>query len=658
LNLTNVNLSAGWEREQLGDLPGAQACYHAWTSTGKDTGEGWFRLGVVCLKQGIYQTACEAFQSSLQLQYKPAVSLNLMGVAQAGQGLPADAEASFRAAIELSPQFAEVHTNLGRALLEQQKTSQAEVAFQAGLTINPHSIAGWEGLAGLYIQTGRPADAIEALSSLLKRHPQHVNAIVSLCELLTQQGRIAEAESGFQFALSLAPQRADVHVGMGVVLTEKKQLTAACEQFQQAVKLDPSSAAAYSNLGNAQRELGDFDAALTSLERAVQIDPQHVSALANMGSLCLDRRQTIQAQSYFQQALEYDANYAHAQIGMASILTLEGKTPAAAELLRQVVEREPQLVQAQINLAMLELMMGDWKSGFARYEWRWRVPSVSLRTFPQPAWDGAPAPDKTLLLCCEQGIGDTLQFCRYATEARRRVGRVVLEAPRFLHRLLERTPGIDALVTSDQGFTQFDCHLSLLSLPRIFQTTPETVLASVPYLQAEPTKKTQWQSRLPPTQEFRIGVIWRGNPKHRGDRERSVELEWFASLAGIENVRLFGLQKEQVSEELARTANHFTVVDLAAELDNEGDAFVDTAAVMQQLDLVISVDSAPAHLAGALGVPVWLLLSYLADWRWLESREDTPWYPNMRLFRQPTLGNWAPVFERLSKELRLLIEQR
>jgi tetratricopeptide (TPR) repeat protein len=658
LNVINVNLRAGWEREQLGDLAGAQACYSVWTATGLDTGEGWFRLGIVCLKQGIYQTAQEGFQSSLQLEFKPAESLNLLGVAQAELGHTAEAEASFRAAIELAPQFADAYTNLGRVLLKQGKHSEAEVEFQRGLQINPRGIAGWEGLAGLHMQTDRPEAAMQALHSLLKLHPQHVDAIVLLSELMTRQGSIAEAERGFQIALGLAPQRVDAYVGLGVVLTEKKQLHAACEQFEQAIRLAPNSVAAYSNLGNAQRELGDFSAAAKSLERAISIAPKHASVLANLGSLCLDRHQYLQAQHYFQQALEHEPSYPHAQIGMASIFSIEGKTQTALEILREVVQRKPQLVQAQFNLAVLELRLGNWRSGFERYEWRWRLPYFPIRDYPQPVWDGAPVRDKTLLLYSEQGMGDTLQFCRYAAAAKQRVGCVLLEAPRALHDLLHRTQGIDAMVESDKGFRDFDYHLPLMSLPRVFQTTPETVPASVPYLTADPARQVLWQVKFPATEDFRIGVVWRGNPKYRGDQERSVALDRFAPLAKMDKVRLFALQKEQVDEEIARMAEKFAVVDLAAELDNDGSAFVDSAAVMQQLDLVITVDSAPAHLAGALGVPVWLLLAYNADWRWLESREDSPWYPTMRLFRQPAPGNWVTVFERLACELAQLLNRR
>lgn len=658
MNLTNLNLSAGWEREQLGDLAGAQAHYQAWTSTGKDNGEGWFRLGVVCLKQSIFETAAEAFRASFQFQFKPAESLNLLGVSQAGLGQPTEAEASFRAAIKLAPRFADAHSNLGRALLVQKKFVEAKDAYQCGLSINPQCIAAWEGLAGLHIQTDRPVAAIEALKSLLKLHPHHVDAMVSLSDLWLRQGQIEQAERGFRIAGELAPQRADVHLGLGVVLTEQKQLELACQQFKQAIRLDPMLAEAYSNLGNAQRELGDYAAAQQSLNHAFQLAPKRVSVLANLGSLSLDRRNNAHAKTYFQQALELDPNYAHALIGMSSIYTLEDNLPAAVKLLRQVVNREPQLVQAQFSLAVLELMLGEWTSGFERYEWRMRLPNVSTRRFQQPVWDGAQAPDKTLLLHCEQGMGDTLHFCRYAALAKQRVGHVVLEAPRVLHSLLQRSPGIDALVTADQAFNDFDCQLPLLSLPRVFETTPENVPACVPYLKAAPVRRAVWQEKLPPSSEFRIGIVWRGNPKYRGDQERSVELTWFSALAGMNDVRLFALQKEQVSEEIARSAREFNVVDLAAELDNDGNAFEDTAAVMQQLDLVISVDSAPAHLAGALGVPVWLLLSHLADWRWLKSREDTPWYPKTRLFRQPAHGDWAPVFKRISLELAQLLKNR
>ena len=658
MSVTNVNLRSGWEREQKGDLAAAQASYQAWTASGADTGEGWFRLGVVCLKQGLFSQAEAALTHAVSLQWKPAEASNLLGVAQAGRGQPQAAEQSFRAAVARLPQFVEAHVNLGRALLEQGRLPEAQATLEHAVRIDRSHVSAWENLASLYLRSGQDQSAMRALRAALELQPHNVNAILALCELLARHGELDEARRGFELAQRLAPQRADVQVGLGVVLTLQQQVPAAREHFARAAALDPQSSAAWSNLGNAHRELGDLSEAESCLQRAVALNPRDVCALANLGTLCLDRRELESAREHFQRALAVDPQSPDARVGLASLHTFAGEFSIAQEILQQVVAQHPQMVQAQINLAALELLLGHWESGLERYEWRWRLPTASPPRFRQPAWDGRPQPGKTLLLHCEQGMGDTLQYCRFAQLAKPLVGQVLLAAPTALHQLLSRTPGIDDLLPPEPLPTDFDMHLSLMSLARVLKVTPATIPTPIPYIHPDPQRVAEWQARLPDSDEFRIGLVWRGNPKYRGDRERSVELSRFANIARLPAVKLYALQKEAVADEIAQVAGQFSVVNLAAELDTGSDAFVDTAAVMQRLDLVISVDSAPAHLAGALGVPVWLMLSHVAHWPWLTERDDNLWYPNTRLFRQPGAGDWQSVFRRMAEQLAQLLEKR
>jgi len=276
---------------------------------------------------------------------------------------------------------------------------------------------------------------------------------------------------------------------------------------------------------------------------------------------------------------------------------------------------------------------------------------TSPRRFPQPLWSGEPLAGKTILLHIEQGIGDTIQFIRYASIIKRQGAAVILECPKPLFGLLEGCPGIDQLLGQREDLPAFDVHAPLLSVPGILKTSLETVPATIPYVFPRPTLVEQWQKRLLDLDGLKIGISWQGNPKYRDDRFRSIPLRYFAPLAEIPGVCLISLQKGIGTEQLAAVRDLFPVTDFAAELDERSGPFMDTAAVMKNLDLVITSDTAAAHLAGALGVPVWVALPSVPDWRWLLDRSDSPWYPTMRLFRQRERGNWQGVFEEIKEAL-------
>ena len=293
--------------------------------------------------------------------------------------------------------------------------------------------------------------------------------------------------------------------------------------------------------------------------------------------------------------------------------------------------------------------MGRFEQGWAGYEWRWKCKEFgSLPPFQPPLWDGSFLDGRTILVHAEQGLGDTLQFIRYVPSLHQRGGRVILMCQPPLVRLLTRSPGIERLLAHGDPVPEFDVHTPLLSLPRLLGTTLESVPADVPYLEAEPQLVEAWRHRLGSYPGFKVGIVWQGNPKFRLDRLRSIPLAQFAPLARVPGVHQFSLQKGPGAEQLAAVTDRFPVTDLGRRLDD----FMDTAAVLKNLDLVISVDTAIAHLAGALGIPVWVALPFAPDWRWLMGREDSPWYPTMRLFRQTRPGQWEDVFHHIAEALQ------
>ena len=342
---------------------------------------------------------------------------------------------------------------------------------------------------------------------------------------------------------------------------------------------------------------------------------------------------------------------------LATALSHLARMDEATEMVQQALLLQPNYVDANFNLSQLRLLEGNFAQGWTDYEWRWQLKDFGRRGFREPEWDGSSLEGKTILVHAEQGLGDTLQFVRLLPLVKQRGGTVLFECQKVLAPLLERCAGFDRLIAQGSGIPPFDVQISLLSVPRLLGITLENLPAEVPYIEADELLAEYWQRELGNEETFNVGIVWQGNPFPPVDRFRSIALQEYAPLARVPGVRLFSLQKGAGSEQLHSLTEPFPVIDLGRRLDLGAGAFLDTAAAMTQLDLVISSDTAAVHLAGALGVPVWMPLSSAADWRWLLHREDSPWYPSMRLFRQSQLGRWGEVFQRMAGELQRLASE-
>lgn len=308
-----------------------------------------------------------------------------------------------------------------------------------------------------------------------------------------------------------------------------------------------------------------------------------------------------------------------------------------------------------MGLGKILLLRGDFPRGWPEYEWRLSAARYKRRFFARPCWDGSPLTGRTILIHAEQGLGDTLQFVRYARQLKALGGHVILECWRALAGILSRTPGIDQFIEHDAPPPPFDVHAPLLSLPGILGATVETIPFESPYVSPDETLVQHWGSELGRIADFKIGICWQGDANYYGDCLRSIPLAQFAPLASIKGVRLISLQKGPGTKQLAESGKNIAVLDLGERLDEHSGQFEDTAAVMRHLDLVVTSDTAVAHLAGALCVPVWLALEECPDWRWLLDREDCPWYPSMRLFRQKRFGDWGEVFARIARAISELV---
>lgn len=510
---------------------------------------------------------------------------------------------------------------LGLKLHQRGELPRAESIYREVLARQPRHAEALHLLGVLALQTSRPGEAITMLEQSVAIDPDTLEHLSNLASAYLAVGRNGEALTTLDRVLARDPHRGDAHYSRGLALSYDGRADEAMAEYRRCLALLPDYVPALGNLGVLLQAEGMLDEAEQSFERAMTLDPKNATTHFNRGTLAKDRGDPAKAIAHYDQALGLDPGHAQAR--------------------------------AARGVALLSL--GQFLSGWQDYEHRVRCPQFNTLKFPQPTWDGSPLEGRTLLIHCEQGLGDTLQFIRYVKPIVSQGGKVVVAAHAALIPLLTES-GLGGLIPREGPLEAFDVHAPLLSLPRILGTDAANVPHDVPYLAAPPERIARWQTELARHPGMKIGIACQGQKNFRGDRFRSLPVEHFARLAQIPSVRLVSLQKEPHLAEAGGGNVPFEVIDFGDALDRSG-AFLDSAAIIKCLDLVVTSDTAIAHLAGALGARVWVALSMAPDWRWMLGRDDSPWYPTMRLFRQRRRGDWRQVFEDLARELRGMIER-
>jgi tetratricopeptide (TPR) repeat protein len=506
------------------------------------------------------------------------------------------------------------------------------------------SAAFADGLANH--RAGRLADAERRYRTILADEPGHADSLHMLGVLAHQRGDHATAASLIGRAIAIDGANAEYHANLGVVLA-KRDSKAAAESYRRAIALDPDSAEIHFNLGNALARLDRADEAAASFRAAIARRETYWEAHAHLGNALRDLRQLDEASESFRAAIALNPRFADLHSNLSAALREQNRLQDAATAAREAVALNPSLPEAHFNLALALLPLGDMAAGWTEYEWRWQTPALrdARRMLAPPQWRGEPAAGRTLLLHAEQGFGDTIQFCRYALAAAARGLRVILEAQPSLVRLLRGLPRVEAVIARGDPLPKFDLHCPLLSAPLAMGTTLATIPSALAYLRAEPAQVAACGARLP--DGLRVGLAWAGSPRLTDtagmavDRRRSLPPALLTPLIETPGIIFVSLQKGGPPAPFALTDPMNDVAD-----------FADTAAVIANLDLVISVDTAVAHLAAALGKPVWLLDRHDPCWRWLAGRSDSPWYPTLRIFRQPAPGDWGAVLAEVSVALR------
>jgi tetratricopeptide (TPR) repeat protein len=555
------------------------------------------------------------------------------------------AEVLLKQLIAARPHEGRAHHLLGVIACQAGKLGTAMEHFAHAIRLEPENGDYYSDFALVLSRMGEKEAAITGFRASIRLKPDGPTAHNNLGAELKSQGRFAEAFACFSKALTLHPGFVAAYNNLGCVLRDMGQLDLALAPLETALALSPQTAELHNSLGNVLRDLGRLDDAIFRYSEAIRLKPDYVQAYNNLGSVYCDQDRLDDALGVHLEALSVDPNCSDVHTNLGVVLHRKGRPDLAVHAYRDAIRLDPETITASINLAMALLVQGDYAEGWRLYESRWRSGHLAsgARAFEQPQWTGGPEP-KRLLIHAEQGFGDTLQFCRYLPLIDPR-HKILLEVEAPLVDLMRQLPGVEAVIARGAPLPDFDAHCPIMSLPWAFETTLQTIPNQTPYLRANPADVMGWAKRLEVVKGFRVGLVWAGGarPNQPGlapvNRRRSMSLAALAPLTQATGVSFVSLQKGPPASEAHAPPPGMTLFDFTDDLHN----FTDTAALVETLDLVISVDTAVAHLAAAMGKPVWLLNRFDTCWRWLLNRDDSPWYPTMRLFRQPTPGDWEAV---------------
>src|SRR5579875_2479224 len=600
---------------RLGRSDEAIAAYRRAIALDPACAEAHNNLGVALNRAGEAEAAVASCRRAIAAKPDYAQAHNNLGLALGALGRHEEAIAAFRAAIARDPASVEAQVNLGNALQRLARHAESIACYEAALTRDPASVEAHSNLGAAYNSLGRPAEAIAPCRRALALRPDYIEALNNLGAALSALQQHDEAIAGFRRVIALAPGHAEAHNNLGVALTDTGRPVEAIACHRRAIALRPNDAEAHNNLGTALSALDRPDEAREAFATALRLRPGYAEALSNLGLLCAAENRHEDALAHYEAALQ----------------------------------GRPDHPWVHFNKALSHLALGDLAAGWAEYEWRWRTSrfAQSARAIAAPLWRGEAIAGRTILLHCEQGLGDTLQFLRYLPLVAARGGRVVLEVQPPLKPLLDGITGAVQVAAAGEALPAFDLYCPLMSLPHAVGTTLATIPPPFDVTAGAATRRDAWQARLADLAPPRIGLVWAGSRSHKNDRRRSLPLAGLAPLLALQGLRFVSLQKALRAGDAELLRRLPAVTHLG---DRLGD-FADAAAAVAALDLVITVDTAIAHLAGSLGVPCWVMLPFAADWRWLLGRADSPWYPSLRLFRQPAPGAWDAVVAQIRDAL-------
>ena len=648
----------GIKFHQAGRLTEAEAIYNQILALRPDHFDCLHLRGVIFHQRGNHAEGVRWIDRALKQNQNHAGALNNRGIALSAQNRLAEALESFSLAAAIQCDFAEAHSNCGIALRQLGRFEEALASCDRALKLRPDYAEAHSNRGLVLCRLRRFEEALANCDRAIAIRPNFAEAHCNRGLALKDLGRLEEALASHDHAIALRDDLAEAHCNRGNVLRELKRFEEALTSCDRAIALKGDFAEAHCNRGNVLSSLKRFAEALASHDRAIALRDDLAEAHCNRGNALRDLHRLEEAIASYDRAVELQPDLAQAFFNRGMAFEEMERFDAALQSYGRASEIEPGDADVRLNEALCRLLLGDFERGWEQFESRWTTAAMRdyRRAFPQPLWLGAEdIAGKTIFLHAEQGLGDTLQFARYVPHLVARGARVILEVQTPLRSLMASLPGNPQIVAGGDRLPDFDLHCPLLSLPLAFHTRLDTIPGATPYLSAPPDRVTAWRDRLGARTKPRVGLVWAGNPRKELpnlnliDSQRSIAFAALAPLLDVAACSFYSLQKgDDAVKQLRDSAWRDCVIDFTDDLHD----FSDTAALIENLDLVISVDTSVLHVAGALAKPVWLLNRHNTCWRWLREREDLPWYPTVRQFRQDWTRDWAPVAARVASALQ------
>ena len=648
--LTNL-IKEGFELHRQGNLTEAKDFYQQALGIDPNCFEALQLLGALLVKTQHYLNAIEILSQALLVDSSSVACLINLGIALKELGHLEQALTSYNKSLSIEPNNADAHFNRGNVLKGLGLLDQALSSYRQAIFIDPKYLICYFYRGNLERELGLLEDALTSYNQAIAIKPDFGDAFINRGATLQELGRFEEALTSYVQAKTFSPNSPENYYNLGIVLKDLGRFEEAIASYDKALEIKPNHAEAYSNRGNALKDLGRFEEALASYDKALEIKPNYAEGHSNRGVALQELGILDQALASHRTAISINPNFAEAYSNQGFTLQEIGRLEDALLSYDKAISIDPNCRDAHWNKSICQLLGGDFKNGWQAYEWRWRNKDSSAikkhRNFPQPLWLGdTPLEGKTILLYAEQGLGDTIQFSRYAPLVAELGAKVLLEVQPTLAPLLKGLNGTSQVLANGEKLPQFDYQCPLLSLPLAFKTNLYNLPAPASYIKVNTAKVARWQKILGSKTLPRIGLVWSGSTTHKNDRNRSLSLEKLTRYLP-NHYEYISLQKELRAGEQQLLARHHKIRHFGHALKD----FSDTAALCELMDFIISIDTSVAHLAGTLNIPTWLLLPYSPDWRWLLDRSDSPWYPSMHLFRQTKIGVWEDVLEKVVSSL-------
>lgn len=610
--------------------------------------EGAFRYH----QAGLLPEAEQAYLDILKADKRNAHALWLLGTLYLQTNQPERSVECLERALRLEPDNPEILNNIGLALRALGRLDDAKAKYEKAVRVNPHHVQALNNLGSLFYELGNWSEAVRWAERALTVNPKDASAHYNLGNALRAQEKRSDAIAHYEHALHLQPNYVDALVNLGITLCAEDRPDEAIAQFQQALHLVPDHLQALNNLANALRDKGRFEEAVSLYERVLKLKPDYPEALMNFGVALRDQGKAQEAIQTYEQALRMKPGLAEALVNTGVALQDLGRWEEAVVKHEEALALKAHLVDAQWNMALALLALGRYPEGWALYESGLSKKNKRPAVFTTKKWDGSVFSGKRLLIWCEQGLGDSLQFIRYVPMCKAKGGKVVVLCPQPLARLFRNTTGVDEVVGAIHE-SDFDYQIAMMSLPYVFGTTRDTIPADIPYVHVSHEARGKWAPQFLGSKQFRVGLVWAGNPvehvvqAHLIDQRRSLKLSQMMPILDTRDVQFYSLQMGKAAGQIDELGFRDKIVDLMPAVHD----LMDTAAIIENLDLVISVDTSVVHLAGALGKPVWVLSRFDACWRWLQNHETNPWYPTARVFGQSSPGDWETVIGQVAGAL-------